>query len=872
MRVLFYVEPHPIRNSEIHFNDVVRKFLPLLDAGPKMDMRLFANNKTLEAVGAATLEPYTKRLIRSTLEEETLFKSYLLDWGSEGVPIWLDLMAGRGDVSEDYLNILRRIWRTFPFEVIVHWGENGAITRFTEERPVTRIAMELGCTRSPFFESVVMDPFGTNGSAVTPRLSVADLRDIVGGQQMSRHQAIMAYSQNLETLTYEHQFLPLPGDLASEALKAKRLAFLPLQLYDDANLLRFSPYNKVSDVVLDVISKLAEQGYTTIIKPHPASRHRQNAHMANFIARSELQQWADKVIWCDRTDVTYNNSQLINLCDFVITVNSSVGFEALYYDKPVVVLGDAVYKPRDLFPSLEQILEGNFDYDTYLQGAGYLRQFFLGGYLQSDKIRSDASMFAERLGLIDYLCKLRPTDPIHFARGFYAASAPAQQSSARSAMFYGLSTPGQNEFAIPGQAQRKNRSQTAITSAYLPIARRLLSYTRIQELDEVLEWLDLTWRSEKGLTEIIMEGGLVDDTYYLKTYADVREANIDPIFHFVHYGLQEGRSPRASISGAKAEETLTLLKEAITAAIVQPVIPLYPLSPEEAVRRDSQFAEIRAALEHSQKRIAVVAHLYYRDLVPEILSALETIPEAFDLIVTLPDWGTRHIEQMVREAYPEAVFYRAVNRGRDIGPFVDLLPLITEKNYDALLKIQTKRGYYRSGRLLPQFGQLWRSETFRALLGNKSRVTDILEALRTDPSLNMVGPSPYFLSLTKYPYHDQGDLAQTILNNPTGNGFFAGTMFWVRPSCLRPLTEPEHLSITAFEPESGANDGATAHLIERLFSQVAFANDGKIAGVPSDPELPLEFDLAPCRMEIHDYFKKRIEEQSENSQKGALAW
>ena len=32
MRVLIYVEPHPIRDSKTMFNDVARKFLPLLSA------------------------------------------------------------------------------------------------------------------------------------------------------------------------------------------------------------------------------------------------------------------------------------------------------------------------------------------------------------------------------------------------------------------------------------------------------------------------------------------------------------------------------------------------------------------------------------------------------------------------------------------------------------------------------------------------------------------------------------------------------------------------------------------------------------------------------------------------------------------------
>src|SRR5690606_37658231 len=118
----------------------------------------------------------------------------------------------------------------------------------------------------------------------------------------------------------------------------------------------------------------------------------------------------------------------------------------------------------------------------------------------------------------------------------------------------------------------------------------------------------------------------------------------------------------------------------------------------ESAHRESQLQRIRTALSSNRSRIAVVAHLYYLDLVPELLEHLDAINEDFDLYVTLPDWGARRIQDMVLSKYPSAVFYKALNRGRDIGPFVDLLPIILEKSYTALLKIQTKRGYYKSGR------------------------------------------------------------------------------------------------------------------------------------------------------------------------------
>lgn len=42
---------------------------------------------------------------------------------------------------------------------------------------------------------------------------------------------------------------------------------------------------------------------------------------------------------------------------------------------------------------------------------------------------------------------------------------------------------------------------------------------------------------------IILRSGLFDRSYYLLTYPDVRRADVDPIWHFVRSGWQEGRDP-----------------------------------------------------------------------------------------------------------------------------------------------------------------------------------------------------------------------------------------------------------------------------------------------------------------------------------------
>ena len=878
MKVLLYIEPHPIRDSYSHFDDIARRFLPQLVTRGDLDFRMFANAKTFEKLGADLLKPYDKRLIRSTAEEEAVLEQHMLEWQKDGTNLWLDLMRGHGEVSDEYLKILHRIWQIFPFDVIVHWGENGAITRFLDDHPVTRIAMERGCTRAPFLESSIMDPYGTNGSAIVPRLAAEDLREIVGGDTMSSHDAIMAYSQSLETLPYEYQFSMISSKQLGQSIKGQRLVFLPLQLYDDANLLRFSPYRTLTDVVLDVVPRLAARGYKVLIKPHPASRHRPSATMANSLAHAALREWLDHVVWCDQQDHNHSNTQLICLADFVVTVNSSVGFEALYFDKPVVVLGDAVYKPKNLFPTLEQMLDGDFDNDAYQENIGYLRRFFLGGYLHHDNIRSDAAQFGERLSLIHGLQRKYLGDPSAFAREYWRAVSPASLARNFLSCFAGNSTPDSGVFGRPQIPKQEESAAPVVTvdvdatlEPYLIHAMRLLAASKAREPEAFDRWLDALLDGEEGATRFLKIAEFLDPEYYLDTYADIRVQNIDPVEHFTAWGHAEGRAPNARIPSVSPGATSEIVKKTVREILQGNAIADFPLTLAEEANRRRQIGEIRSALSTRNNRIAVVAHLYYLDLVPELLEKARAIPEAFDLIVTLPDWGARRIRETVREAFPDAIFYEAANRGRDIGPFVDVLPLIIGKNYDAVLKIQTKRGYYVAGRFVAELGDLWRQETFDALMGSPARVSAIVDAFRADAALTMVGPTPYFLSLEEYPYHDLGCLARLLLGQSAGKGFFAGTMFWFRPDSLRALADI--LSITSFAPETGANVGAIAHLVERLLGHAATSN-GQVRGAPVDAGSGLDVALKVSTVRIHDHLLRALETQKQSvmAVKGALAW
>lgn len=96
-----------------------------------------------------------------------------------------------------------------------------------------------------------------------------------------------------------------------------------LQLFDDSNLIAFSNgYNSES-----LISFLKEKFYINdiIIRNHPSTIE-------------------EKLLTFNNIDNSVKAVEFIHKCEKIITINSSVAFEAALYNKPVYILGDSPYK------------------------------------------------------------------------------------------------------------------------------------------------------------------------------------------------------------------------------------------------------------------------------------------------------------------------------------------------------------------------------------------------------------------------------------------------------------------------------------------------------------------------------------------------
>lgn len=155
----------------------------------------------------------------------------------------------------------------------------------------------------------------------------------VGGH-VRRHLRMFFNHLRLKT-----HYRPLP--------EAGRLIYYPLHVPADFALTIRSPEFLDQYALIDYLCRSAPLGYKVAVKEHPALIGAVSpARMGNLLARN------DNLLLLDPS---YNNYEVLGRAEAVVTVNSKSGAEALLLGKPVMVLGDAFYRPCRLVHAVDRL-------------------------------------------------------------------------------------------------------------------------------------------------------------------------------------------------------------------------------------------------------------------------------------------------------------------------------------------------------------------------------------------------------------------------------------------------------------------------------------------------------------------------------------
>jgi capsular polysaccharide export protein len=228
-----------------------------------------------------------------------------------------------------------------------------------------------------FYNTIQLDPAGVNQAAsITPRiaqefaqidLEPSKLEQLKSLIDIYRQNKSVSYTpgRNMIKATWTARMAGEISNLLEADFKwrgtynskipasidrlPEHYVFIPFQVVKDSQLLLYSPLvgndmESFLDHCRTAVKQVAED-YRIIVKLHPAD--------LDNVDYSQLPERYPDVIFLK----DYPSNQLIQGSNLVITINSTVGVEALLHDKPVITLGNNFYNVPGVVNHVDDLSE-----------------------------------------------------------------------------------------------------------------------------------------------------------------------------------------------------------------------------------------------------------------------------------------------------------------------------------------------------------------------------------------------------------------------------------------------------------------------------------------------------------------------------------
>ena len=240
---------------------------------------------------------------------------------------------------------------------------------------------------------------------------------------------------------------------------------------------------------------------------------------------------------------------------------------------------------------------------------------------------------------------------------------------------------------------------------------------------------------------------------------------------------------------------------------------------ETARNVSARVAELNSGFEKTRD-VCIVFHIWYEDVAERIVSDfLEPVLDEADVFVTTHDAISMKMLDYLEERLPSLYVVLCENRGRDVRPFLQVLPVILESGYEIACKIHTKKSVHRFD------GSQQYIHSLESLLNPPGGAQEIIRTFSGNKRLGLIVPPRSPLPLGNPLFHRDNVFWLDQLLTRMGEAaridrydfvFPSGSMFWFRVRALAELANREFVGLNEFEPEMGQLDGALQHSIERI--------------------------------------------------------
>ena len=232
----------------------------------------------------------------------------------------------------------------------------------------------------------------------------------------------------------------------------------------------------------------------------------------------------------------------------------------------------------------------------------------------------------------------------------------------------------------------------------------------------------------------------------------------------------------------------------------------------------------QSSIDTKTPQIAIVIHLYYTEVWQELFAYLQNIDLEYDLFITVSDTIDAKILESLKADVPHAFIFGLENKGRDVLPFLTLLPKLMP--YALVCKLHSKKSVEIKS------GDAWRKLLYYDLIGSNEIIKETIARFEADESVGMITGKNLRLNGVHFDLDNQKNLqnlaSMAKISFTPEYDFPAGTMFWVRSEIFAPLLPLIENHRLDFEKEAGQTDHTLAHALERFFGLLCKVQDKSI--------------------------------------------
>lgn len=370
------------------------------------------------------------------------------------------------------------------------------------------------------------------------------------------------------------------------------------------------------------------------------------------------------------------------------------------------------------------------------------------------------------------------------------------------------------------------------------------------EMDEVNSYGEAVGKHEAIFTQKFEEYGFVSDVY----------VNTDDLKKYTHYPLmieplELVKNRRCPVF--KRKSFCNEYYEFLNCTTGEPTVELYDFIKKELnydlnlvwdnLLRVENMADIKNRMhlnyilpkeyyfnkKHETKRIALIIHIYFSDLIQDTFGYIENMPKYADIYITTDTEEKKKIIEgtykKLRLQFNNMKVIIIQNRGRDISSIlVGCREYIQQ--YDYVCFAHDKK----TAQFEPYtIGKSFAYKCFENILGSSKYVENIIETFEENQRLGLMMPPPpnhasfYGIFGTEWGENfdntkELGDklglkVNMNIMKEPIAP---LGTMFWFRPEALKVLLDNKW-KYEDFPEEPNYYDGTILHAVERIYPFVA---------------------------------------------------